>query len=235
METKSISINGIPAILWGGHSHKIYLYIHGMGGRKEEADMFASVSANQGWQVLSVDLPEHGDRMNETGTFYPWQAVPELQQVMEYAAPGRERVALFANSIGAWFSMLAYAASPLDHCLFVSPILDMQTLIQNMMQQAGVTEERLEREKVIPVDFGQPLSWEYLTYVRLHPVNAWNMPTRILYGSNDNLTGRQTVDEFVNQFGCDLKVMEGGEHWFHTPEQMEVLKSWMSESLEAVK
>jgi pimeloyl-ACP methyl ester carboxylesterase len=232
MKTEYISINGIPAILWGEQSNKIFLYIHGMGGCKEEAEMFAGLAATHGWQVLSFDLPEHGERKIETGTFYPWHAVPELQNVMAYVSTGRERVALFANSIGAWFSMLAFSSSPLDHCLFVSPILDMEKLIGNMMRMAGVTEERLEREKVIPVEFGQPLSWEYLTYVRAHPI-TWNKPTRILYGTNDNLTGRLTVNEFVSHFGCSLQVMENGEHWFHTPEQLDVLKTWATDALEA--
>ncbi len=234
METKNYSFNGIPVILWGEPSVNIYLYVHGMGGRKEEAEMFAGLAAARGWQVLSVDLPEHGVRKQETCTFNPWHAVPELQQVMEYAAAGRERVALFANSIGAWFSMLAFASVPLDHCLFVSPILDMEKLIANMMRFAGVTEERLEREMIIPIEFGQPLSWDYLTYVRANPVNAWDKPTRILYGGRDNLTDRHTVEGFVSRFGCELEVMENGEHWFHTPEQLEVLNMWMKGSIKAV-
>jgi alpha-beta hydrolase superfamily lysophospholipase len=234
METKALSINGIPAILWGDQSHKLYLYVHGMGGRKEEAETFAALAVSRGWQVLCVDLPEHGDRKNESGTFNPWHAVPELRQVMEYASAGRDCIALFANSIGAWFSLLAFASSPLDHCLFVSPILNMEKLIGNLMRHAGVTEERLEREKVIPIEFGQPLSWEYLTYVRANPVTVWNKPTKILYAGQDNLTDRPTVEGFVKRFGCELKVMENGEHWFHTPEQLDVLQKWMKETLEAV-
>ena len=234
METKNYSFNGIPVILWGEPSVNIYLYVHGMGGCKEEAETFAGLAAARGWQVLSVDLPEHGDRKQETGTFNPWHAVPELQQVLDHTAAGRERVALFANSIGAWFSMLAFASVPLDHCLFLSPILDMEKLIGNMMRFAGVTEERLEREKFIPIEFGQPLSWDYLTYVRANPVNAWDKPTRILYGSRDNLTDRPTVDGFVSRFGGELEVMENGEHWFHTPEQLEVLNTWMKDTLEQV-
>lgn len=234
MDRKQFNIGNIPACLWGGPSRNVYLYIHGMGGCKEEAEMFAGLAVNHGWLVLSVDLPEHGTRKIETNSFYPWIVLPELQHVMEYAAYGRKRIALFANSIGAWFSMLSFSNLPLDHCLFVSPILDMQSLIQNMMRLSGVTEERLEREKVIPVDFGQPLSWEYLTYVRAHPITSWNIPSRIIYGGNDNLTDRQTVDDFIRRFGWGFKVMEGGEHWFHTPEQLEVLEDWMQESLEAV-
>ncbi len=34
---------------------------------------------------------------------------------------------------------------------------------------------------------GETLSWEYLCYVRNHPVN-WSVPTYILYGDKDNLS-----------------------------------------------
>ena len=46
------------------------------------------------------------------------------------------------------------------------------------------------------------------------------MPTEILYGSTDNLQSIDTINEFVNDNGAGLTVMESGEHWFHTKEQM---------------
>jgi len=231
MKREEIKIGGIPSILWGDKSNRLYLYVHGQGGCKEEAQSFAEAAGRYGWQVLSFDLPGHGERKGDIPSFNPWHAVPELKQVMDWSKSSHDHIALFANSIGAWFSLLSYAGEPFCQCLFVSPILDMHRLIHNMMQWAGVTEERLEKEKTIPTDFGQTLSWEYLTYVRAHPVDTWPAPTRILYADQDHLTDRQTVDSFVSRFGCDLTVMEGGEHWFHTPEQLNILNTWMIQSL----
>ena len=37
MEKQFISIQGIPAILWGTTADKLYIYVHGQGGNKEEA------------------------------------------------------------------------------------------------------------------------------------------------------------------------------------------------------
>lgn len=51
----------------------------------------------------------------------------------------------------------------------------------------------------------------------------WNVPTEILYVGNDNLTSRQTVDRFVNNHNSNLTVMDNGEHWFHTDEQLAFL------------
>ena len=131
-----------------------------------------------------------------------------------------------ANSIGAYFSMLSFAGESISQSLFVSPILDMEKLIGNMMLWAGIAEERLEKEGVIPTDFGETLSWEYLSYVRNHRITDWSIPTSILYGTADNLTERETVNAFTAEFGCELTIMDGGEHWFHTTEQLEVLAQW---------
>lgn len=60
----------------------------------------------------------------------------------------------------------------------------MERLIRDMMRWAGVTEERLKMEGVIVTPFGEKLSWDYLCYVREHPVQ-WNAPTCILYGEKD--------------------------------------------------
>ena len=67
---------------------------------------------------------------------------------------------------------------------------------------------------------------EYLTYVREHPIK-WKVVTEILYGGTDNLVARETVDGFVAIHNAGLTVMEAGEHWFHTKEQLDFLDAWM--------
>ena len=92
--------------------------------------------------------------------------------------------------------------------------------------RAGVSEEELREKKIVPTNFGETLSWEYLKYVRENPIE-WRVPTKILYGSNDNLTSLETMREFAQKTGAPLTVMDGGEHWFHTAEQMAFLDKWM--------
>ena len=86
----------------------------------------------------------------------------------------------------------------------------------------GAPAERGE----IAASSGQTLYWEYLCWVREHPVHSWTCPVRILYGSGDNMTPRRTVEEYVRRHDARLTVVEGGEHWFHTPEQLSALREW---------
>ena len=70
---------------------------------------------------------------------------------------------------------------------------------------------------------------EYLAWVRQHPI-TWNVPTAILYGSQDNLQCFEVIRAFADQTGADVTVMENGEHWFHTKEQMTFLDEWIRKS-----
>lgn len=227
MKQFEMKIGDIPAILYGSQSEKIFLFVHGQNGNKEEAWHFGEIVTEKGWQVLSIDLPEHGERKQETGRFFPWVVVPELQQVWAWMSVHWRQIALRADSIGAWFSMLAFGDKNLERSLLVSPILDMERLIADMMGWAGVTEDLLESRKTISTTFGQTLSWEYWQYAKQHPVSKWNSKTKMLYGSQDNLTGRDTVDRFVQRFNVDLTVMDQGEHWFHTEAQLSFLDRWV--------
>ena len=257
MDTMTLTLNhaSVPAVLYGSPSPQVWLCLHGKGGRKEEAESFAQVVCPKGWQVLAIDLPGHGARSGGPELFTPWHAVPELRDLLSLSGQKWNRLALRAVSLGAWFSLLAFQDRPLDRALFVSPVLDMERLIQEMMSWAGVTESRLEAEGEISTEFGETLSWPYLQYVRAppgcpggaptpqhggpkgqkgapatlgraHPVSRWETPTRILWAQKDHLVPRDTVDRFARRFRCSLTAAEGMEHWFHTPEQLAVLRQW---------
>jgi pimeloyl-ACP methyl ester carboxylesterase len=226
MKEERFKIDNIPAVLYGQPSDRLYLFVHGKCGCKEEGRAFAEIVCPKGRQVLAIDLPEHGERQGSEPGFNPWHVVPELHSVLAYAWQRWAHIALQATSIGAWFSMQAFAGEPLEKALFVSPVLNMEKLIRNMMLWVSVDDSQLEQESEIFTDFGEALSWHYLQYAREHLVTDWNTNTAILYAGTDNLTDRATVDEFVRRFGCGLTVMEDGEHWFHTPKQLAVLRDW---------
>ncbi len=227
MKQNVLLLGRISAVLYGEPSDRVWLFVHGKYGCKEEGAAFAEIVCPRGVQVLAIDLPEHGARKQESG-FDPWHVVPELRGVMVYLRGRWGHISLRSNSIGAWFSLLALADMPPEQALLVSPVLDMKQLIRNRMGLALVDETRLEREGEIATDFGETLSWRYLQYVRAHPI-PMKMETplpRFLYAGRDTLTDRDTADAFARRFGCGLTVMERGEHWFHTPEQLAVLNAW---------
>lgn len=229
MKTQHMFIQTIPAILYGDDAERGYLFLHGQMGCKEEAESFAQLVCPKGYQVLSIDLPAHGERQGRREELTPWLAVPDIQATKDWAMQHWNAYSVRATSIGAYFAMLALEAP--DRGLLLSPIVDMEELILTMMGWAGVTETELENQGEISTSFGQTLSWKYLCWVRAHPIHQWTCCTSILYGSEDNMTSRRKMESFAQANHAALTVLEGGEHWFHTPEQRTALKNWEQASI----
>ena len=89
MNQLTFSIGPTPATLRGPESGSVFLFVHSPGGNRRETAPFAELAVPLGWQVLSVDLPEHGGRQ-DGAPLLPWAAVPELQAVdaLEEPVPG---------------------------------------------------------------------------------------------------------------------------------------------------
>ena len=201
------------------------LYIHGKGGSAAESEHYKPLFPD--YDVMGLDYQ----------TFSPWETGKEIRIAVEELKGKYEDVILIANSIGAFFSMIA--TPHFDHrsknagiddmiqkAYFISPIVNMEKLITDMMNWANVSEQelteqreqndarinsvesrwkktegQLESEGVIHTDFGEDLSWDYLSYVRNHPI-TWSVPTQILYGSNDHLTSLETITDFASIHNC---------------------------------
>lgn len=232
MKIEKFSIAHIPAVLYGEQSQRIFLFVHGQDGNKEEAKRFARLAVPMGWQVLSVDLPEHGER-TDAAKLLPWIVLPELQRVMQWMRKRWNQIAVHATSIGAWFCLLALERESIECYLLVSPLVDMENMIQNMMQWAHVTEAQLQQEREIPTSFGQTLSWEYLCWVREHSVQVSCNNIHILYGEQDELIPQAVIHDFAQKHTCTLTVVKDGEHWLHTPEQLNAMEVWESIKLQS--
>lgn len=231
MKTQKLAIDGIPAIIWGEDVASVYIYVHGKMSHKEEAADFAVRAQQSGCQVLSFDLPEHGEREGDGTPCDVWHGIRDLEKIYANVQPRWDTVNLYGSSLGAYFGLMAYQNITIGRCLFVSPILDMQALIKNMMKWFKVTPETLEEKGVIPTPMGENLDWAYYSYVKAHPIATWRAPTFILWASEDNLTQRAVVEQFSERFHCDLTIMEGGEHWFHTQEQLAFLNAWLMKNV----
>ena len=197
---------------------QLVIYVHGKGGSAEEANHYQHLFADS--DVIGLDYKAQT----------PWEAKTELSDFFDLYSKDYDEVVLIANSIGAYFSMCGLYNKRISRAFFISPIVNMEKLITDMMMWANVTEDELKNKGEISTQSGENLSFEYLYYARKNPIN-WSVPTNILYGSKDNVTSAETLTEFVNKIGASITVMEGGDHWFHTDEQMSFLDNWISNLL----
>ncbi|NMM65178.1 alpha/beta hydrolase [Clostridium sp. P21] len=233
MLKQSLKIENIPAILWGDKSDKLFIAVHGnMSNKADHVTVaFVEEAVEKGYQVLSFDLPEHGDRKNENYVCKVQNCVHDLNIIMHYAKSLSNSISLFACSMGAYFSLLSYSNDLLNQCLFLSPVVNMERIINNMMTWFNVSENKLKEEKEISTPIGQTLYWDYYCYVKEHPIVTWNKATSILYGSEDNLCEFDVVSMFAKEFDCHLDIMESGEHYFHTEEQLQYFRQWVKKHI----
>ena len=193
---------------------KAVIYIHGKGGNAEEAIHYKPPFSN--CDVIGLDYTAQ----------FPWEAKEEFPLLFNSIYRNYKTVEVIANSIGAYFAINALSNQQIEKAYFISPIVDMEKLITDMMMWANVSEQELREKQTIETEFGDTISWEYLSYVKNNPIH-WEVPTDILYGSKDNLTSLETVTAFAKKHNAKLTVMEDGEHWFHTKGQMEFLDNWL--------
>lgn len=200
---------------------KAIIYIHGKGGNYLEGEQYKKNCSN--YDIVGVDYDD----------YLPWIVQDQIKAVYDNLTIKYDHISMIANSIGAYFAMHALQNCAIEKALLISPILNMENLILDMMQWANVTEDELCKKGEIQTEFGETLSWEFLNFVRRNPIK-WDIPTEILYAEKDNLTSRDTIDAFVINHNANLTVMNDGEHWFHTDEQIEFLDSWMKKAIEQI-
>lgn len=189
---------------------KKIFYIHGTPGSATEAEHYQKLFPK--FEVIGIDYKAKN----------VWEAKEEFPQYFKR----RRNAAIIANSIGAFYAMHALSEKNIGRAFFISPMVDIESFILEMMEAANVTEENLRDAKEFTSESGENLSWKYLCYVRENPI-VWKVPTHILCGDKDMLTPLESMKNFAAKINATLTIMQGGQHWFHTPEQMQFLDNWI--------
>lgn len=225
-------IDGIPVIMWGETSDKMIIAAHGRHSSKIDDCIWALAeeATKRGYQILSFDLPQHGERVYETDFIMPDECVRELKVMYTYAKKCSQKISLFGCSMGAYFQLLAFPKAEIDRAWFLSPVTDMERIIHNLMDYCHLTEKTF-KEKVLVENDIEPLYYPYYEYVRSHPIAKWPHETYILRGENDTLCEYSYMKNFADRFGCELTEQKEGEHWFHTESELDFFRTWIRKRL----
>ena len=227
MNINNIRIDGIPAVLWGDPCGRMIIAAHGRHSSKTDdcIRVLAEQATAKGYRVLSFDLPKHGERANESGLLMPDECVRELKTMYSFAVNRDDKVSVFGCSIGAYFELLAFADMEIECAWFLSPVTDMERLIRNIMEYCHISEKEFQEKVKVNNDI-EPLYFPYYSYVKSHPITSWKHKTYILRGEKDTICDYGCVKDFADGFNCELTEQKGGEHWFHTQEQLRFLDRW---------
>lgn len=197
----------------------VVVYVHGKNGNSEELNHYKQFF-DDSFEIIGFDYKSEK----------PWDAKIEFNNYFESIISKYDKIYLIANSIGAYFSLISLSDKPIEKAMLISPIVDMERLILDMMKLGNISEDELKVKREIEIPFGEPLSWEYLNYVRNNPIQ-WNIPTEILFSDKDNMTSLKTMTNFASKIKANLTIMKDGDHWFHTEEQMKFLDNWFKKNI----
>ena len=114
---------------------KAVIYIHGKGGNAEEAIHYKPLFSN--CDVIGLDYTAQ----------FPWEAKEEFPLLFNSIYRNYKTVEVIANSIGAYFAINALSNQQIEKAYFISPVVDMERLIADMMIWANVTEDELKEKK----------------------------------------------------------------------------------------
>ncbi len=125
---------------------KLAVYVHGKGGNAAEAEYYKTLFPE--CEVIGFDYRAEN----------PWEAKTEFPAFFDEKKKHFDEIYLIANSIGAFFSMGSLTEKQVRKAFMISPIVDMERLICDMMNWANVTESELRERGEIATNFGETLS-----------------------------------------------------------------------------
>lgn len=114
---------------------QLIIYIHGKDGKADEAEHYKQLFTNS--DVIGFDYHSQN----------PWDAKEEFSKFIDSYTARYDSVILVANSIGAFLCLSSLSDKKIRKAFLISPIVDMEKLICDMMLWANVDESELAEKK----------------------------------------------------------------------------------------
>lgn len=198
---------------------KVAVYIHGLYGSAKEAEDYSFLKDK--YDVVGLDYKDGN----------PWELKEAIRNEFEKLVKNYKEIIVIANSIGAFYAYEYLSDFDIKQAFFISPIADMFKIVFDLMMQYHISSEELEEKKIIMLDNGQALSYDFYNHVSNYK-DSWKIPTDILYGEHDEIVYIENIADFLAAHPkTKLTIKQGSAHYFHTEEEKEFIKDWILNSL----
>ena len=193
----------------------VVVYIHGLHGSKEEAKNYYFLKDK--YDVVGLDYQDGN----------PWELKDTIRDEFEKLTKNYKEVIVIATSIGAFYAYEYLSDFKIKQAFFISPVTDMHKIVFDLMMDYNINHNELEKKKIIKLDNGQTLSYDFYNHVSNYKDN-WTVPTEILYGEKDEVMYIENIANFLAKHpNSKLVVKQGTEHYMHTDEEKEFIKNWI--------
>ena len=228
IQPEALTLDGVPALRWGGPGGRAVIGVHGQLGDKRDPVLArcAEVIASHGDHLLTFDLPAHGERRDGTA-FTAKAASGEVRDFVQLAREEANKISLLAISVGAYAALCDTPSGTFERAWLVSPLLDLERYVRDVMSTYSVTDERLEAKTVINTPRAS-LSWPDLCFLTEHPVRL-DMPSWTIRGSRDDVVPMEALSRFLSAPGAELVEIAGGPHFLGEPPYLDTVASWFEQ------
>lgn len=197
---------------------KVIIYIHGLHGNAKEAKEYVHI---KGYDVKGLEYRDGN----------PWEVGPFIKDKFAELIKGYDEVYIVANSIGAFYAFEYLSDFKIKKAFFISPIVSMFQNIVDLMTMYGITDKQFEKKKIIELDDGTVLSYDFYQHVS-NEDDHWKVPTEILYGAYDEVVYTGSMMEFLeNHPLARLTVKSDAEHYFSSGEEKRFIQNWIKRGL----
>lgn len=198
---------------------KVAVYIHGLYGSANEVNDYSFLKDK--YDVVGLDYKDGN----------PWELKEAIRNEFRKLVEDYKEIIVIANSIGAFYTYEYLSDFDIKQAFFISPIASMFKIVFDLMMQYHISSKELAEKKIIMLDNGQTLSYDFYNHV-LNYKDSWNIPTDILYGEHDEIVYIENVADFLASHPkAKLTIKQGSPHYFHTEEEKGFIKSWILNSL----
>jgi alpha-beta hydrolase superfamily lysophospholipase len=210
---------------------EIMVAIHGFAGDKESSaiSMVAEELMKQDIGVIALDLPGHGASEVDGDYLTLDNCLADIRFTLDYAKENFKdaKISLFATSFGAYLTLLLLTryGNEYNKVVLRCPAIRMDKIFEDEIL-VGTMDEFKEKGYVI-VGYERELKVNYSYFEELcnnqilRDFDAKCDNILIIHGDEDTTAPIKDAYDFKEKFGVKMNVVEGADHRFKKPGELE--------------
>lgn len=129
----TISVDGVELSGFTSGAGPLVFLVHGWGGRAAQMGTMAAAIAEDGFRVVAIDAPGHGDGRTRSDVFQMAAAIDAM--VDAFGHP----FAVVAHSLGSMATVRSLRGRMPDRLVLLAPVLDVEVALDRFAQRARLT------------------------------------------------------------------------------------------------
>ena len=214
----------------------VLICLHGFTGDKYSpvVEAAAQTLSRSSVRVIGFDWPGHGKSPADSGLLTVENCLRDLEVIVQYVREPDLPTWLFANSFGCFLGLNYVKRNPetFSRLILRSPALNMPDTCRILLPAEELA--RMERGELITVDCDRPLEigksfYEDLCRHRIADVPAPAVvPGLIIQGDLDDIVNPRDSVDYAKRNGWKLFIVNGADHLYKKPGELEQIISAVS-------